>query len=577
MKIRIHRFATVPLLLLAAFVGCGKPKTLPSPVQANPQPGVANAQTTQPVSASEADWFQEAGKDSGIDFSLSHKGKGPQVVLKVMGGGAAVCDLDGDDKADLFLVAPEDVVTGRCTKLYRNLGKGKFEDVSVASGIDVKGMLMGCTAGDIDNDGKPDLLITGYGENRLYKNLGNFKFRDITNNSGLASPTPTSWNSSAAFADFDRDGKLDVYIGRYVVFDDKSTQLCDYGEGRMASCGPVFYDPQRGGLYRNLGGGKFKDVTDSTGFDDVHGKVLGVTWADVNADGYPDCYLANDEMNADLLVSSKSGKYQNTGLRSGVALGGDGKPQGGMGADWGDFNRDGLFDLWVTTYQFEPSSLYAATSSGLYDWQSVAAGLDQATRPWVGFGTKFVDVNNDGWLDLAIANGHIHDNQEIIDAKTTYREPMQLFVSSNNAATFLDKSREGGPGFTRPGVGRGLAIGDLDDDGRLDMVIIDMEGPTRVLFNRTPNTGKWIRIKLRGATSNSMGLGAVVTVKSGSEKWIANCTTDGSYLSSSDPRVHIGLGVVNIVDTIEVKWPSGKVSVVKQVPTSKDITIEEPR
>jgi hypothetical protein len=540
-----------------------------------PGPG---ATTSQPPvqSVSPNDWFQEANAETGIDFKLAHKKTGPFITLSIVGGGVAICDFDGDGHADVLLVAPEDIASGSCCKLFHNKGQGKFEEVSSTSGIDAKGMVMGCAVGDIDNDGMPDLLITGYGTNKLYKNLGGMKFKDITAGSGLEALSPTSWASSAAFADIDNDGKLDVYIGRYVIYNKTTIQLCDYN-GVKGSCGPLFYDPQRGNLYQNVGGGRFKDVTEKMGFDDVHGKVLGVAWADINDDLIPDCYLANDEVNGDLLLSRKGHKFTNIALTSGVALAADGKPQGGMGVDWGDYNRDGRFDLFVTTYQFEPNSLYSASPTGLYQWQSLATGLDQPSRLMVGFGTKFLDVNNDGWLDIAIANGHVRDNQEQIDKQTTYKQPMQLFISDANATAYLDKSREAGPGFTRPGVGRGLAVGDLDDDGREDIILMDEEGGVRVLMNRTPITGNWLRVALHGTKTNRMGLGSKVIVRAGKEKWIGNCTTGGSYLSSSDSRLHFGLGKVDKIDSVEVHWPSGKTSLVKSVPVSKDLVVEEPK
>lgn len=572
---RKRNVALIAVVVLSGGFGwrCSKAPANPGPPAI---PAVVATPAPQPVSPS--DWFHEATTaECGISFPLGHKAKGPFVVRDLMGGGAAICDFNNDGHADIFLVAPQDIAPGgACVKLYKNLGGGKFQDVTAGSGINVSGMLMGCATGDIDNDGLADLLITGYGVVKLYKNLGNFKFKDITAGSGLESTSPTSWYTSAAFADVDNDGKLDVYIGRYVIFDKTTQQYCKYGEGRLAACGPVFYDPQHGSLYRNLGGGKFKDVTEAFHFGDVHGKVLGVAWADINGDGKPDLYLANDEVNADLFVSGKDGKYKNVALTTGVALSADGKPQGGMGVDFGDYNRDGKFDLFVTTFQFEPDSLYAAGAGGLFQWTSSAAGLDAPTNLMVGFGTKFLDVNNDGWLDIAVANGHIHDNQEQIDSKTTYRQPMQLFVS-DGGTKFLDRSRDAGPGFTRPGVGRGLAVGDLDDDGREDVIIMDMEGPTRILFNRTPNPGNWLRIKLVGAKSNRMGLGAVVTVTAGKEKWIGNCTTGGSYLSASDPRLHFGIGKATAVDSIEIRWPGGKRSTMKPSGINRDITIEEPR
>lgn len=545
--------------------------------QARPARAAAPNESFRAVPA----WFEERAAAAGIDFRMGYGGKGPLTVLEVMGAGSAICDFDGDGDADIFLVGQEKVGNpGRCA-LYHNNGDGTFRDVTAGSGLERPGLYMGCAVGDVDNDGRPDLLVTGYGVNRLYRNLGKGRFADVTARAGLQSPSPTHWHSSAAFADVDNDGLLDVYIGRYVVFNEHSQKFCDYGESGeiKASCGPNFYDPQQGSLYRNLGGFRFQDVTRQTGLDTAHGKCLGVTFADVNGDGWTDLYLGNDEMPGDLFINDRGKRFRDEALRSGVALAGDGDVQGAMGVDFGDFDRNGRMDLVVTTYQFEPTSLYAQSvgngPSLIFEHRGLAMGIDPPSRPLVGFGAKFVDVNNDGWLDLAVANGHIHDNQEQIDRFSHYRQPMHLFISDGGKA-YVERAKEAGPGFTTPGVGRGLSVGDLNNDGRLDLVITDLEGPTRVLINRMRETGNWLRIDLRGTRSNRMGLGSRITVTAGTQQWVAEATTGGSYFSASDCRTHFGLGSVKSVDRIEVRWPSGKRSVVKNPRINADLTLQEP-
>lgn len=567
------------LLLLALFgcltAGCTHTKSASEPPTHGSETAPAQsvfAAYAAPLPAGTQPWFEDRAAALGIDFKMGHNGKTPLNVLEVMGPGCAVCDLDGDGHADILIVGQTGTTPGGRCALYRNNGDGSFKDVTAGSGLEAPGMYMGVAIADIDNDGKPDLVLTGYGVVKLFRNLGHCKFQDVTRDSGLEAKSPASWATSAAFADVDRDGLVDLYIGRYVIFNDKSLKFCDYGI--PASCGPIFYDPQIGSLYKNLGHGKFKDISQQWGLD-AKGKCLGVAFADVNNDGWPDLYLANDEMPGDLFINDKGKKFHNIGTEAGVALSGSGQMQGAMGADFGDYDRDGKLDLFVTTYEFEPASLYRNIGSGNYGIVSAQTGIGAPTSPFVGFGTKFIDVQNRGWLDLAMANGHIHDNQEKIDKLGHYKQPLQLFMNQDGK-TFEDRTREAGPGFTTPAVGRGLAIGDLNDDGLEDIVVTDIEGPVRVLMNRSQTHGDWLRITLEGMQSNRMGLGARVTLTAGGQTWIKEATTGGSYLSASDPRVHFGIGSLNRVDRVEVRWPSGKRSVVVNPPVPGDLRIREP-
>jgi hypothetical protein len=539
--------------------------------------GLANPSTGRgvrpPKRASPGSWFEDRTAAAGITFRQGHHGGSPLPVVDLMGTGCALFDYDGDGRVDLFLIGQEGTGnTGRCA-LYRNNGAGTFADVTAGSGLEQPGRYMGCAVADVDNDSRPDLLLSGYGVCRLYRNLGGGKFQDRTLESGLAATSPTSWYSSAAFGDVDRDGLVDLYLGRYVVYNAKTIQLCNYGQHR-SSCGPRFYDPQFGSLYRGLGGTKFADYTRRWGLADQQGKCLGAAFADVNNDGWPDLYLGNDEMPGDLYINQQGKRFRNEALAAGVALSREGKMQGAMGVDFGDFNRDGRQDLVVTTFEYEPDSLYLNGEQGVFQSVGLAMGLDLPTHPLVGFGTKFADFDNDGWSDLAIANGHIHDNAEVLDRNSHYRQPAQLFLSERGER-FVDRSVEAGPGFTEPAVGRGLAVGDLDNDGRQDLVLTDLEGPPRVLYNRIAAPGSWLRITLKGRRSNRLGIGARVRVTGGSQRWTAEATTGGSYLSASDPRVHVGLGGLRRVDRVEVSWPSGRRSEVRNPVVPGDLMIEE--
>lgn len=567
MKPRTFVIAVGAAALALAGLAIGWPRLSP------PAPQGSRAHSTPSPTPAPA-WFADRADAAGVSFRLDRHGKTPLPVLELMGTGCAACDLNGDGHADLFVVGETGVSPEGKSGLFRNNGDGTFTDVTQGSGLEAPGRYMGCAVADIDNDGQPDILVTGYGVNRLYRNLGSFHFADVTKGSGLESRSPTDWYSSAAFVDVDRDGLVDVYIGRYVIFNDHTIQLCDYGTLK-AACGPLFYDPQRGSLYRNLGNFRFKDVTHAYGLDAAHGKCLGVAIGDINGDGWPDIYLANDEMPGDLFLNEGGKRFREVGAEAGVALAADGSMQGGMGVDFGDYNRDGLLDIFVTTFQGEPNALYANSRDGVFLHRGPTTGLIEPTLMMVGFGTKFMDVNNDGWLDLVITNGHIRDNQDLIDKMTHYRQPMQLFMNEAGQA-FVNRSQEAGLGFTTPGVGRGLAVADLNNDGRLDIVTTDTDGPVRILINQVPNAGNWLRVQLRGTRSNRMGLGAQVKVAAGKEQWVAVCSTAGSYLSASDPRVHFGLGALKKVDRVEVLWPSGKRSVVPNPRIPGDLVVREP-
>jgi hypothetical protein len=525
------------------------------------------------LTPSDPPWFEDRTLQSGITFQLGHlPHPSPLNILQTIGAGCALFDFDGDGHLDLLLIGQIGTRTPSCA-LYHNNGDGTFADITQGSGLEKPGFYLGCAIGDFDNDGRPDILLTGYGVLKLFRNVGNGKFEDISKDAGLSSPSPTSWHTSAIFFDFNRDGHVDFYVGRYVIFNSKTIQLCNYGKYK-SSCGPIFYDPDFGSLYHNNGKGHFTDVTHELGLDNVHGKCLGVAMADVNGDGWPDLYLANDEMPGDLLINEKGMSFRNEGLLRGVALNGAGEMQGGMGVDFGDYDNDGLLDLFVATFEGEPDSLYHATRSGIFEYASINAGIDQATRNMVGFGTKFIDINNNGWLDIVIANGHIHDNEDLLDKFNHYPQPMQLFMNQGGHL-FMEMSQHAGPAFTTPMVGRGLAIGDINNDGLLDIVATDLEGRPRLLINQTPRAGNWLRLTLEGRTSNRMALGAYVTLTAAGQTWTRQCTTGGSFFSASDPRIHFGLGSVKEVEKVEVLWPSGKKTVVHSPPINKDIKVVE--
>ncbi len=517
-------------------------------------------------------WFEDRARASRITWRLGHHGRSPLTIREVMGTGCAVLDFDNDGWDDLFFVGQKGVGnTGRCA-LYRNRGDGTFEEVTRGSGLEHPGDYMGCATADVDNDGDTDIFVSGYGVNRLFRNEGHGRFKDITTHAGLQARAPTEWNSAAAFGDFDNDGWIDLYVGKYVVFHAQTPQFCDFA-GVLANCKPQVYAPQKGSLYRNRGNGQFQDVTQSAGLSDQNGKTLGAIFADYNRDGRIDLYLANDGMPCDL-YENLGGRFRNVGAVSGTAYREGGDTQAGMGVDFADYNGDSWLDLVVTTFQGEETSLYANRSGTHFEPCAATAGLDAATRALVGFGACFADFDNDGWVDLAIANGHVRDNEEKVDKFSSYRQPLQLFLN-RDGKRFIERTKQAGAGFTTPAVGRGLATGDFNRDGRVDLVAVDLEGAPRLLMNLTTTTHKWIGFHLRGARSNRLAIGAVVTVEVGNHTYVSECRTSGSYFSAVSPTVHVGLGNASGTARATIRWTSGKQTTLNHLALNRYHTVDE--
>ena len=527
--------------------------------------------------------FKDVTSAARIDYKWSIEGKHPLTILQTIGNGCALFDYDGDGNLDVLLVGPK-------LALYKGDGKGHFTDVTHATGLDkLSGHFLGCAVGDYDNDGHPDLYISAYRGGLLLHNesavfeqnssanasgtaIGKKSaarvYRDVTKEAGIASQP---WGTSATFADFDNDGKLDLYIGNYVQFAaDTQPQLCN-NSGIMSSCGPRYYLPLQGVMYHNLGSGKFRDVTREWRVK-VTGKTLGVAAADVNQNGQPMLAVANDEMEGDLL--EKQGKtFHNVGVTSGVAYDNNARVRGGMGVDWGDYDNDGRLDLVIATFQHEPKNMYHNEGNGVFSDDSAPLGIAEATMPYVAFGCKFLDADNDGWLDLMFANGHVQDNIAEIDRSMTYKQPIQIF-RNHEGSKFEDVSVGAGPAFQEKIVGRGLAVGDFDNDGRMDALVVDSDGKPMLLHNETPKAGHWLLVKLVGTKSNRDGIGALITAEAGGRKLLRRCASDGSYLSASDLRVHFGLGDATVVNLM-VRWPGGQTGKYENIEADRIITLTE--
>jgi hypothetical protein len=525
------------------------------PVRASPAPSA-------PIEASEGVQFSEVAARAGITYRWPAPRTRPVNILQGIGYGCAFLDFDADGRLDAFLIGPR-------LALYRGDGRGNFQDVSEAVDLRaLRGDFRGCAVGDYDNDGFPDIYLSAYRGGALLHNERGQRFRQV----GGGAPAAQPWGSSCSFTDFDGDGRLDLYIGNYVQFSAQSKQLCDEG-GQVTACGPLTYGPERGVFYQNAGGGKFIDRTRAWGADRVSGKALGVAAADFDGAGRPSLAIANDEVAGDLLLN-RDGRFENIGVASGTAYTSAGIPQGGMGIDWGDFDNDGQLDLSVATFAGEAKPVYRNEGDHVFSEESARLGLVAPTRTYVAFGLKWLDANNDGWLDLLLANGHTNDNVASYKAELTYRQPTQLFLN-NGGQRFSSVDGATVPALSRPIVGRGLATGDFDNDGRVDALVVDIEGAPLLLHNESRNTGHWLLARLVGTRSSRDGIGAVVTVNAGGRRLLRHCHTDGSYLSASDGRVHFGLGRASTADTVTVQWPSGRKDIYRDVVADRIITLTE--
>ncbi|HZT42925.1 MAG TPA: CRTAC1 family protein [Chthonomonadaceae bacterium] len=511
--------------------------------------------------------FREVGPSAGLHYRWEIPGKRPLNILQTIGNGCAFLDYNNDGNLDILLVGPK-------LALYRGDGQGHFTDVTQETGLDrFHGHFLGCAVGDYDNDGYDDLYISGYRTGLLLHNEGGRSFRDVARQMGLK---PQPWGASCGFADLDGDGYLDFYVTDYVRFDPtKDLVLCPF-HGVLTGCGPNDYDPLQGVLFHNEQGKRFREVTRMWHADSAHGKGLGVAFADFENTGHVGFAVANDLVAGDLFENTGRKRLKNIGMASGTAVDPVGDKHAGMGVDWGDYDNDGKLDLFVTTFGHETKCLYHNEGGGVFTYQSEQAKLDTPTLPYVAWGCKFFDADNDGWLDLMITNGHVQDNIRRFE-KTTYREPT-LFLHNRGGKhpTFEDATRRSGLGRLQPIVGRGLAVGDYDNDGRVDALVVDSEGRPLLLHNETQVTdNSWIGFRLIGTgRSNRDAYGAIVTVVAGGITLVRQCQPSGSYLSSSDPRVHFGLGVAAI-QSVTIRWPDGQIQKLPSVTPGRYRTVIE--
>ena len=543
-----------------------------------PQSTPASKQTTtvQPK-------FSDVTSALGLHFQhiASHTSK--KYLIETMGSGVALFDYDNDGRLDIFAVngAPLSDPTPKGTipqktgpehwnRLFHQKSDGTFEDVTEKAGLQGVGYGMGVAVGDYDNDGAEDLYITSYGGNKLYHNNGDSTFTDVTEKAGVGAG---GWSTSAAWVDLDNDGLLDLVVLRYLQWDFDDIWCGEHKEGFRSYCTPDAFRPTTPLVYHNDGNGHFTEMSQKMGLAKP-GKGLGIALADYDQDGHIDLFVANDSMPEFLYHNKGNGSFEEVALPSGVAVDGEGHTYAGMGVDFADYNNDGLPDLIITDLADQMYALYRNNGDGTFTYDSYPAGIGRMTMTHSGWGVRFLDYDNDGWKDLLIAQGHDMDTIQLTFPNLRYREPMLLARNTGNS--FVDVSAEAGDVFQQPWVSRGLAIGDIENDGRLDAVVTTNDGTLHLLHNETATPNHWITLRLIGHKSNRDAIGAVVKVVTAQGAQCATVTTAGSYLSSSDKRVHFGLGADVTARTIEIRWPSGIQQRLQNVHGDQILQVDEP-
>lgn len=489
-------------------------------------------------------------------------------IVESTGSGVAILDYDNDGWPDIFLVNGTDMEETSSTStepkatnhLFHNNRDGTFTDVTERAHLISSGWGQGACVGDYDNDGYPDIYVTGYGFNRLFHNQGDGTFQEIAERSGVAG-TGKEWGTGCAFVDYDRDGKLDLIVANYVHFDLKTTPVPGAQAGCIWKGAPVMCGPRGLGsapnlLFHNQGSGLFTDVSATSGIQKTAGHYcFSVTTLDADEDGWPDIYMACDSTPSILYRNDHLGHFTDVATDAGVAFNEDGREQAGMGATAGDFDGDGHLDLFKTNFSDDTSTLYRANGDGTFADVTSASGL-AINSDSLGWGTMFADVDNDGWPDLLVANGHIYPQVESARLGALYREPRFLYRNLGNGH-FQDLSRSSGPGLTEPMSARGLAVADLWNDGRLEAVVNNLSDRPLLLVNLAETRNHWLGLHLTGTNSNRSAIGARVTVEGTTRRWVDEVRSGSSYNSSSDLRLHFGLGAETHIRSIVVAWPNG--------------------
>ena len=512
--------------------------------------------------------FVDITSDAGIKFIHSIGDGDLSNIVESTGAGCVFFDYDNDGDLDIYLVIGRYLETVSSVRgrnlagklknaLYRNNGDATFTDVTDAAGVGDMGFGMAALAADYDNDGDRDLFVTNYSRDTLYRNDGDGTFTDITEKAGVGSEL---WSVGASFFDYDRDGLLDLFVGGYLIFDPEYRNYF----AAEAFPGPLSYRGQKDILYRNRGDGTFENVTRAAKLDSTAGRAMGVTACDIDDDGYEDLYVANDGMENYLYRNRGDGSFEDIALRTGAAFGQNGEATSAMGPEFGDFNGDGLIDLLVPDMGY--GCLYRNTGKGYFEEMSSAMGIAAVLGQYTSWSGNFLDYDHDGVLDILIVNGDAHHLESEED--TLFR--------GEGGKRFVDVSATSGPAFQLKAVGRGSATGDVDNDGDLDLLVLNLNGPARLYRNDGGNRSNWIMVRTVGTESNRDGIGARIRLTAGGATQVRDIRSSSGYLSQSDPRAHFGLGTHEKVDRIEVRWPSGRISTLENVKVNQILTVTEP-
>jgi hypothetical protein len=528
--------------------------------------------------------FVDVTAAAGVQFLHHAPHTSRKYLIETMGSGAALFDYDNDGLLDIFLVngAPFTDPTPKGTipqkagpqdwnRLYHQKANGTFEDVTEKAGLQGVGYGFGAAAGDYDNDGREDLYVTAYGGNKLYHNNEDGTFTDVTQKAGVGG---SGWSTSAAWVDLDGDGFLDLVVLRYIQWDWDDRWCGEHREGYRGYCHPDVFSPIPMLVYHNNGNGTFTEESQKRGLD-TPAKALGIAIGDFDNDGHPDIFVANDSMVEFLFHNKGDGTFEEGGLQAGTAVDSEGRTFAGMGMDVADYNNDGLLDLIIDDLANQKYALYQNAGDGTFTYATYATGVGRMTQLHSGWGVRFLDYDNDGWKDVLIAQGHDLDTIETISPQLHYREPM-LLARNIAGKKFVDVSSISGDVFSKRWVGRGMATGDINNDGLMDAVVTENGGPAHILMNHTKTGNHWLGLSLTGHKSNRDAIGAVVKVTTSDGSRWATVTTCSSYLSSSDKRLHFGLGTAATAQSVEIRWPSGIVQTIKDVKGDRYVKIDEP-
>jgi hypothetical protein len=519
--------------------------------------------------------FRDITAKAGIRFNHINGAFGKKYLPETMGPGCAFIDYDGDGWADILLMNGENFpgrpATGSTLKLYRNNHDGSFTDVTRKAGLAIAMYGMGVAVADYDNDGHDDLFLTAMGQNRLFHNNGNGTFTDVTKSAGMSGIE--EFSTSAAWVDYDRDGKVDLIVSNYVQWSEKGDLYCTLDGSHKSYCTPESYKGASVRLWHNLGNGRFEDATKKANLYDATSKSLGIAILDYNGDGWPDILIANDTQPNKLYLNKKNGTFEENGVSAGVAFSEDGVARAGMGVDAADYDRSGRPSLVITNFSNQMLSLYHNEGNGLFVDEAPSSEVGRASLVTLGFGCFFFDYDNDGWIDLFIADGHIENQIELVQKRVRYAEPPHVFRNLGHGK-FEEVTASLGQTFAAPKVARGAAYGDINNDGFPDILMTTNAGPA-YLFENEGGANHSLRVKLEGTKSNRDGIDAVVRVKSGNGEQWRMMRSGSSYLSQSELVLTFGLGAASKADSIEVDWPSGQTDKLSAIPAGQTITVQE--